>query len=91
MPTSRVPSQKDDLDRQIKALQEVYSKHEIVNDIASGINWKNPGLLSILNRAMCGNVEEVMVSLRNRLFSFAFDLFEHVNKTRDSNKKGLKE
>ena len=40
---------------------------------------------------MRGDDEEVVTSLRHRFCRFAFDLFEHVNKTRDSNKKGLKE
>ena len=70
--------QKDDLERQVKALQEAYPEHEIVKDVASGINWKRPGLFSILDRAMRGDVQEVVVSHRDRLCRFAFELVEHV-------------
>lgn len=70
--------QRDDLDRQVKALQEAYPEHEIVRDVASGINWKRPGLLSILDRALRGDVQEVVVAHRDRLCRFAFELVEHV-------------
>ena len=70
--------QKDDLERQISALREAYPEHEIVKDVASGLNWKRPGLLSILDRAMRGDVQEVVVAHRDRLCRFAFELVEHV-------------
>jgi len=70
--------QKSDLERQIKCLEEAYPEHEIVKDVASGINWKRPGLLSILDRAMRGDIQEVVVAHRDRLCRFAFELVEHV-------------
>ena len=51
---------------------------EIVRDVGSGINWKRPGLIAILDRAMRGDVQEVVVSHRDRLCRFAFDLVKHV-------------
>ena len=70
--------QRDDLERQVAALRAAYPEHEIVRDVGSGINWKRPGLIAILDRAMRGDVQEVVVSHRDRLCRFAFDLVKHV-------------
>jgi predicted site-specific integrase-resolvase len=77
---ARVSSKKQeaDLNRQREALVHLYPQHEVVTDIASGINFKRRGLVSILDRALCGGVEEVIVAHRDRLCRFAFDLIEHV-------------
>lgn len=70
--------QKEDLQRQIELLGKEYPDHEIVKDIGSGINWKRAGFTSLLDRIMHGDVEEVVVSHRDRLCRFAFDLVKHV-------------
>ena len=70
--------QRPDLERQIASLQKDYPNHEIIQDVASGINWKRPGLLGILDRALRGDVQEVVVAHRDRLCRFAFELIEHV-------------
>ena len=70
--------QKDDLERQVAGLKEKYPTYEVVTDVASGINWKRRGLLSVLDRAMSGGVSELVVAHRDRLCRFAFDLLEHV-------------
>jgi predicted site-specific integrase-resolvase len=77
---ARVSSKKQeaDLARQRDALVRLYPQYEVVTDIASGINFKRRGLVSILDRAMRGCVEEVVVAHRDRLCRIAFDLVEHV-------------
>lgn len=60
---------------------ERFPDHEVVTDVGSGINWKRPGLLSILERAQRGTVRQVVVASRDRLCRFAFELVEHVLKT----------
>ena len=70
--------QKEDLQRQVELLEKEYPDHEIVKDIGSGINWKRVGFTSLLDRIMHGDVEEVVVSHRDRLCRFAFDLVKHV-------------
>ena len=77
---ARVSSKKQeaDLARQREALTLRYPEYEVVTDTASGINFKRHGLLSILDRAMRGRVEEVVVAHRDRLCRIAFDLIEHV-------------
>jgi predicted site-specific integrase-resolvase len=49
-----------------------------VQDIGSGINFKRAGLQKILECSMRGELEEVMVSHRDRLCRFAFDLIETI-------------
>ena len=76
------PKQKDDLQRQADYLQSQFPQHVVVTDIGSGINWKRKGLLSLLDDAHAGALEEVVVASRDRLCRFAFDLLAHVFKQR---------
>jgi predicted site-specific integrase-resolvase len=68
--------QKDDLKRQRDYMSKRFPDHEIVSDVGSGINWKRKGLLSILERAQKGLVQEVVVSNRDRLCRIGFELLE---------------
>lgn len=76
----RVSSKKqiDDLERQKDSFRSSHPNHELVQDIGSGINFKRKGLQGILEQAMRGEVEEVVVSHRDRLCRFAFDLIEWI-------------
>lgn len=67
--------QKEDLQRQIKYLKEKYPNHEVIEEIASGINFKRKGLKSILDSSIKGMVEEVVVAHRDRLCRIAFEHF----------------
>ena len=69
-------SQKEDLERQINYLKEKYPTHEVVKDIASGINFKRKGLNKILANTMQGLVQEVVVAHRDRLCRIAYEHFE---------------
>lgn len=81
---SRVSSakQKDDLERQRKFLSDnipdEYSGHEVlgVSDIGSGLNFKRPGLLRVLGSVKEGDVSRIVVSSRDRLARFGFELIE---------------
>jgi predicted site-specific integrase-resolvase len=68
--------QKDDLGRQRDYMLQQRPGSRVVQDVASGINWKRPGLLSILDDAMQGKIKEVVVYSRDRLSRFAFDIIE---------------
>ena len=68
--------QKEDLDRQVKTMQELYPETKIITDIGSGINFKRKGLRSILEQASKGIISEVVVAYRDRLCRFAFELIE---------------
>ena len=54
--------QKDDLERQIKFMQNKYPEAEIIKDIGkSESNFKRPGLLKLINLSIAGNIEQVVV------------------------------
>jgi predicted site-specific integrase-resolvase len=54
--------QRDDLERQIKNLQQHYPEYEIISDIGSGLNWKRRGFVALLERIHAGGIEEVVVT-----------------------------
>lgn len=68
--------QKDDMLRQKHTMSEKFPNHEIVSDIGSGLNWKRKGLLSLLEKAQAGLVRTVVVSHRDRLCRFGFELLQ---------------
>lgn len=68
--------QKDDLKRQIEFMQKNYQGYKVFQDVGSGINFKRRGLITLLDEALNGMVEEVVVFSRDRLCRFAFELFE---------------
>ena len=68
------PKQKEDLERQKDFFRTNYPDYEVVTDIGSGINWKRKGFCSLLESAMQGDIEEIVVAHRDRLCRFAFDL-----------------
>ena len=71
----RVSSAKQRADLDLRAR---YPEHEVIEDVASGINFHRRGLLALLDRAVRGGVEEVVVAHRDRLCRIAFELVEHV-------------
>ena len=72
------PKQKEDLEKQKQYLLSQFSNHHLISDIGSGINFKRPGLRSLLERSSRGLVKEVVVAHRDRLCRFAFDLIEFI-------------
>ena len=68
--------QREDLRRQVTELQEAYPEHGVITDIGSGINFKRPGLRTLLDKLDKGMVSEVVVMHRDRLARFACDLLE---------------
>ena len=70
--------QHKDLKRQIEDLRRDYPDHELVSDIASGLNFKRKGLRSILERVHRGTVEEVVVMHRDRLCRYGQELIDFI-------------
>lgn len=70
--------QKADLERQIEYLRGLYPSHRIIRDVGSGLNYKRKGLQSILDLAMSGSLGQVVVTYRDRLCRFGFELVEHI-------------
>ena len=82
---SRVSSKKqlDDLSRQaafLSAYRPEYASYVAVSDIASGINFKRKGLQTILDACMQRTIREVVVTHRDRLCRFGFELLEYIIK-----------
>ena len=69
-------SQRDDLARQIKCLKEAVPGAIIVEDMASGMNWKRKGLRKIIDLAQRGRVRTVNVCHRDRLGRACYDLLQ---------------
>jgi putative resolvase len=85
IPTDRVVyarvstrNQADDLERQKQYLHQRYPDHDIITDIASGLNFNRPGLRSILDRALQGTLKQVVVAHQDRLCRFGFDLIHYL-------------
>ena len=72
--------QKEDLSRQIKFLTEKYPSARLFQDVGSGLNWKRPGLLAILDLVHKGLVAEIVVTYKDRLCRFGSELLEWIFK-----------
>ena len=71
-------NQKDDLQSQTKYMRNQFPNHECIEDIGAGLNFKRKGFRTLLERIMCGDVEEVVVAYKDRLCRFGFELLEQV-------------
>lgn len=70
--------QLQDLDRQIEFLSSRHPSHILIKDIGSGINFKRKGFQTLLDHAIKGHVGEIVVTHKDRLCRFGFDLFESI-------------
>ena len=70
--------QKNDLKRQKEYMKDKYPEHEIIEDIGSGINFNRRGLRKIIDLAIDGEIEEVVVAYKDRLTRFGYDLTEDI-------------
>lgn len=69
-------SQVNDLERQIEEMKSLYPDHELIQDIGSGISLTKKGISKIIDLAIEGRIEEVVVLHKDRLCRFGFDLIE---------------
>ena len=89
--------QKQDLERQILSLQTEYPNYELIKDIGSGVNLNRKGLRKIIDYAIRGEIEEVIVMHKDRLCRFGYELIEDLIKKYSNgkiiivNKKEVKE
>jgi len=72
--------QKDDLERQKEFMRKKYKKYEIIEDIGSGINFNRRGLRKIIDLAISGKINKLVVAHKDRLTRFGFDLIEDLIK-----------
>lgn len=70
--------QKDDLKRQVEFMQNQYPEAEVIKDIGSGLNFKRKGLRAILDRLLRGDQLTIIVTCRDRLTRFGFELIQYL-------------
>lgn len=70
--------QKDDLERQKNLMVKLYPKHKIIEDIGSGLNLNKRGIKKIINLAIEGKINELVVAYRDRLTRFGFELIDEL-------------
>lgn len=75
--------QKEDLQRQIQFLKDSYPEAEIIQDIGSGLSWNRVGFKSLLDRIYERDVSTIVVTYRDRLCRFGFELIEWLCKKSD--------
>ena len=70
--------QKQDLKQQIRLIDTFCTEHgwdfELIQDIGSGVNYRNSGLRKLIQRICDGDVERLVVTNRDRLLRFGVDL-----------------
>lgn len=70
--------QTDDLERQKELLHDAHPDAKIIEDIGSGINMTKRGLLKIIDLAISGKINTLVVVHKDRLTRFGYDLIEHI-------------
>ena len=77
----RVSSRKqsDDLKRQEEFMQKLFPTFRVISDVASGVNFKRPGLQAILELIRGSNIKTIAVSHKDRLCRIGFSLFEQLS------------
>jgi len=68
--------QKEDLVRQIRNLQVGFPNHIVYKDIGSGLNFKRKRFEALLDGIFNETIGEVVVTYRDRLCRYGFELFE---------------
>jgi predicted site-specific integrase-resolvase len=70
--------QKEDLQRQVKVLEQFCAakgwKHEVIQDLGSGVNYRKKGLKDLLSRILDGGVTRLVLTHRDRLLRFGAEL-----------------
>jgi len=57
-------------------MRNKYPNHLIIKDIGSGMNLNKRGIRKIINLAINGNIEELVIAHKDRLTRFGYELIE---------------
>jgi predicted site-specific integrase-resolvase len=68
--------QKNELKQEIELMTLKYPNYEIIKDISSGINYKRRGLVKIIDMAINGEIEELVITSKDKLCRIGFELIE---------------
>lgn len=79
---ARVSSKKQesDLGQQIDLLLSQYPGSEVIKDIGSGLNYNKHGISRLVARVCRGEIARIVVTFKDRLMRFGFELFEQICK-----------
>ena len=66
------------LSQQIKYMKNKYPNHQIISEIGSGINYKRKGLIKIIDMAIEGILNELVISYKDRLARIGYEMIEHI-------------
>ena len=72
--------QKDDMARQETMVKANYPNNIIIRDIGSGVNMNRKGFRKIIDLAIEGKIETLVVAYKDRLTRFGFDLIDDLIK-----------
>ena len=72
--------QKDDLERQKQFLMKTYPRYILIEDIGSGVNLNKRGLRKIIKLAIAGKINKLVISYKDRLARFGYELIEDIIK-----------
>jgi predicted site-specific integrase-resolvase len=73
-------AQKNDLERQKEMLSKKYPTYDLITDIGSGVNLNRRGLRKIIDYAIQGKIDEIVVAHKDRLCRFGYELIEDIIK-----------
>jgi predicted site-specific integrase-resolvase len=72
--------QKDDLERQKDVMKELYKDYIIIEDIGSGLNLNKKGIRKIIDLAIKGKINKLVIAHKDRLVRFGYELIEDLIK-----------
>lgn len=70
--------QANDLERQKRLVADEYPDHIMVEDIGSGVNFNRRGLNKIIDLALAGRVNELVIAYKDRLARVGYELIERL-------------
>jgi excisionase family DNA binding protein len=71
--------QENDLRRQEKFMRKLFPTFRVISDISSGVNFRRPGLQTILELIRNSNLKTIAISYKDRLCRIGFSLFEQLS------------
>jgi predicted site-specific integrase-resolvase len=68
------------LEKQRKYMNTNFSNYEVIQDIGSGIDFERDGFKKIINFALAGNLNDLVILDKNIFCRFGYELFENIIK-----------
>jgi predicted site-specific integrase-resolvase len=59
-------------------MKKNYPDYILIKDIGSGINFRRKGLIKIIDFAMNGEIEELVIAYKDRLCRIGYELIEYI-------------